>query len=243
VTQKIRPIWSFLMSVKFGVVLIVFLMVTMMFATQFEASTSTRAMKHFIYGSKWFDAAVYVFVVNIIVNTLRRRPWGFRHIGFLTVHVGVLACVAGGMMSRYFAVDGSMPIEEGGMSREISLPENDLIVEAGGRVARHVTHYELKPESEHADLYEVPGTVPPARGPLLSHGRWRTRSRAIPSAGCPRPARGGRPDTSPARRGSAWGPEHLRSRTARCGCGRLVRGHRRPGRGPADRGAPRRPAS
>jgi hypothetical protein len=42
----LRPIWKFFTSIKFGVVLIVFLMTTMMFATQFEASTSTRAMKH-----------------------------------------------------------------------------------------------------------------------------------------------------------------------------------------------------
>jgi hypothetical protein len=157
-TQLLRRLWAFLMSIKFGVFLIVTLMVTMMIATQFEASTSTRAMKHYIYGSKWFDAAVFLFVVNIVVNTFRRRPWGFRHTGFLTVHAGVLTCVAGGLTSRYFAVDGSMPIEEGGMSREISLPENDLIVEAGGRTAHHATHYDLKPwETEHADLYEVPG--------------------------------------------------------------------------------------
>ncbi len=153
-----RP-WTFLMSIKFGVCLIIFLMLTMMIATQFEASTSTRAMKHFIYGSKWFDAAVFLFVVNIVVNTLRRRPYGFRHIGFLTVHTGILVCVTGGLASRYFAVDGSMPIPEGAASREISLPENDLVVEAGGRTVRHDTHYELKPwENEHADLYDVPGT-------------------------------------------------------------------------------------
>jgi hypothetical protein len=147
------------MSIQFGVVLIIFLMVTMMFATQFEVSTSTRAMKRFIYGSKWFDLAVLLFVVNIIVNTLRRRPYRFRHAGFLTVHCGVLTIVAGGLLTRYRGVDGSMPIPEGAAAREISLPENDLVVEASGRVARHVTHYDLSPwETEPGDVFAVPGT-------------------------------------------------------------------------------------
>lgn len=121
------------MSIQFGVVLIVFLMTTMIFATQFEASTNTRAMKYFIYGSHWFDVAVALFVVNIIVNTLRRRPYRFRHAGFLTVHTGVLIIVAGGLTTRYRGVDGTMPIPEGSEAKEISLPQNDLVVEAGGR--------------------------------------------------------------------------------------------------------------
>lgn len=155
----LRRLWSFLMSIQFGVVLIVFLMVTMMFATQFEASTSTAAMKHFIYGSLWFDVAVAVFVVNLVVNTLRRRPYKYRHIGFLTVHVGVLVVVAGGLLTRYRGIDGTMPIPEGEAAAQISLPENDLIVQAGGRVARHVTRYDLKPwEHDHEDLYAVPGS-------------------------------------------------------------------------------------
>ncbi len=146
------------MSIQFGVVLIIFLMVTMMFATQFEASTSTAAMKHFIYGSMWFDVAVVLFVVNLIVNTLRRRPYKFRHIGFLTVHVGVLVVVAGGLLTRYRGVDGTMPIPEGEATARISLPENDLIVQAGGQTAQHVTRYDLKPwEHDHEDLYTVPG--------------------------------------------------------------------------------------
>ena len=151
---------KFLLSIQFGVVLIIFLMTTMMFATQFEASTSTRAMKHFIYGSKWFDVAIVLFVVNIVVNTLRRRPYRYRHAGFLTVHAGVLTCVAGGLLTRYRGIDGSMPIPEGDTVREISLPESDLVVKAGGRETVHLTTYDVTPwETVHDDLYGVPGTA------------------------------------------------------------------------------------
>lgn len=154
-----RRVWRFFTSIKFGVSLIILLMTTMMFATQFEASTSTRAMKHFIYGSKWFDIAVALFVFNIIVNTLRRRPYRFRHAGFLTVHAGVLIIVAGGLLTRYRGIDGSMPIPEGDTARAISLPESDLVVEAGNRVTTHLTTYDVTPwEIEHDDLYSVPGT-------------------------------------------------------------------------------------
>ena len=157
--KLLRPIWTFLMSIKFGVVLIVFLMVTMMYATQFEATTSTAAMKYFIYGSKWFDIAVLLFVVNLIVNTIRRRPYRFRHTGFLTVHVGVLVIVAGGLLTRYRGIDGTMPIPEGEATGQISLPEDDLVIQAGDRTARHVTHYDLKPwMTDHDDLFAVPGT-------------------------------------------------------------------------------------
>jgi hypothetical protein len=155
----LRRILHFVLTIKFGVVLMIFLTVVMMFATQFEASTSTRAMKHYIYGSPWFDLGVFLFVINIIVNTWRRRPYRFRHAGFLTVHVGVLTIVAGGLMTRWFGIDGSMPIPEGQASRHISLPENDVVVEAAGQVTRHPAAYELRPwVEEHRDFFEIPGT-------------------------------------------------------------------------------------
>jgi hypothetical protein len=116
-------------------------------------------MKYYIYGSPWFDVGVFLFVVNIMVNTWRRRPYRFRHAGFLTVHVGVLTIVAGGLCTRWFGIDGSMPIAEGETSRAISLPENDIVVRAGGETLRHAAAYELRPwEERHQDFYEVPGT-------------------------------------------------------------------------------------
>lgn len=152
------------MSIKFGVSLILFLMVVMMFATQFEASTSTRAMKHFIYASQWFDAAIYLFVLNIIVNTFRRRPFKFKHTGFLTVHVGVLVIVTGGLTTRYFGIDGTMPIPEGEASREILLPQSDIVVTAADATVRYEVEYELTPwDTDVDDLFEIPGT------PLLLH--------------------------------------------------------------------------
>jgi hypothetical protein len=153
-----RRFVRFLLSIQFGVVLIISLMFVMMFATQFEASTSTRAMKHFIYGSLWFDIGVYLFVINIVVNTLRRRPFKFRHTGFLTVHSAILIIVAGGLTTRYYGTDGTMPIPEGEANRAISLPNNDLVITAAGHTTRHETHYELRPwVEEHSDVYPVHG--------------------------------------------------------------------------------------
>jgi len=155
----LRRLVHALLTIRFGVVLMIFLMVVMMFATQFEASTSTRAMKYYIYGSTWFDVGVFLFVVNIVVNTWRRRPYRLRHIGFLTVHVGVLTIVAGGLCTRWLGIDGTMPIAEGERAGVISLPENDLVVEAGGGVVHHPVAYELQPWiEERQDFYDVPGT-------------------------------------------------------------------------------------
>lgn len=158
-TNRLRSLVRLLLSIQFGVVLMLFLMAAMIFATQFEATFGTGAMKRYIYGSAWFDAGVFLFVVNIVVNTWRRRPFRFRHTGFLTVHVGVLIIVTGGLMTRWFGVDGTMPIPEGSVTREISLPDNDLLVTAAGRTVAHPTEYELLPtRNEHDDLYEIPGT-------------------------------------------------------------------------------------
>jgi hypothetical protein len=152
-------VWRFVTSIRFGVVLMLLLMFVMMFATQFEASTSTRAMKHFIYGSAWFDAGVALFVVNLVVNTLRRRPYRFRHAGFLTVHAGVLTIVAGGLMTRYFMIDGTMPIAEGDTGRAIMLPQNDVIVEAMGKTYSFPTHYDIEPWKQgHNDVFAIPET-------------------------------------------------------------------------------------
>lgn len=152
-------VWRFVTSIRFGVVLMLLLMFVMMFATQFEASTSTRAMKHFIYGSAWFDTGVTLFVLNLVVNTLRRRPYRFRHTGFLTVHAGVLTIVAGGLLTRYFGVDGTMPIAEGDTGRAIMLPQNDVMVEAMGKTYSFPTHYDLQPWKQgHDDVFAIPET-------------------------------------------------------------------------------------
>jgi hypothetical protein len=158
-TDRLRGLVRLLLSIQFGVILMLFLMLVMIFATQFEATFGTGAMKRYIYGAGWFDAGVFLFVVNIVVNTWRRRPFKFRHTGFLTVHVGVLIIVTGGLMTRWFGVDGTMPIAEGAASRAIELPDNDLIVTAGGQTVAHPTEYELLPtNNDHDDLYDVPGT-------------------------------------------------------------------------------------
>jgi hypothetical protein len=155
----LRRLVRFVLSIRFGVLLLLFLMFVMMYATQFEASTSTRAMKRYIYGSAWFDAGVFLFVINIIVNTWRRRPFRFRHVGFLTVHIGVLVIVAGGLTTRWFGLEGTMPIPEGSSSDEILLPESDLVVETDAGRLHHETEYDLRPwEEEHEDLFRVPGT-------------------------------------------------------------------------------------
>jgi hypothetical protein len=157
--QQLRRLVHFLLTIKFGVVLMIVLMAVMMFATQFEASYGTRAMKRYVYGSPLFDVGVFLFVVNIVVNTLRRRPFRWRHTGFLTVHAGVLTIVAGGLTTRWFGIDGTMPIAEGDTSRRISLPDNDLVVTAAGHTTRHATDYDILPaEAEHDDLFGVPGT-------------------------------------------------------------------------------------
>ncbi|MGQ0722958.1 MAG: cytochrome c biogenesis protein ResB [Candidatus Eiseniibacteriota bacterium] len=170
--QAIRSLVHWVLTIKFGVVLMLVLMGVMMFATQFEASYGTRAMKRYVYGSPLFDAGVFLFVVNIVVNTLRRRPFRWRHTGFLVVHAGVLTIVAGGLATRWFGIDGTMPIAEGSTSSKISLPDSDLVVTAAGHTIRHATDYDILPaEAEHDDLYDVPGT------PYLMHV-----SRYYPSA-------------------------------------------------------------
>ncbi len=152
-------LWRFLTSIQFGIVLIVILMLVMMYATKFEASTSTRAMKHYIYEAFWFDAAVALFVLNIVVNTWRRRPYRFRHTGFLVVHIGVLFVVAGALVSRYVGIDGSLALAEGESSREVLLPTNDLVIALGERREIHPTHFEIRPLSRPPrDLHAVKGS-------------------------------------------------------------------------------------
>jgi hypothetical protein len=154
--RLLTRLWRFLTSIQFGIVLIVILMLVMMYATRFEVSTSTRAMKHYIYEAFWFDAAVALFVLNIVVNTWRRRPYRFRHAGFLVVHVGVLLVVAGALVSRYVGVDGSLALAEGESSHEVLLPTNDLVIALGERREIHPTHFEIRPLSRPPrDLHAV----------------------------------------------------------------------------------------
>ena len=157
--RLLTRLWRFLTSIQFGIVLIVILMLVMMYATKFEASTSTRAMKYYIYEAFWFDAAVALFVLNIVVNTWRRRPYRFRQIGFLVVHGGVLFVVAGALLSRYVGIDGTLALAEGEASREVLLPTNDLVIALGEQREVRPTHFEVRPLTRPLrDLHAVPGS-------------------------------------------------------------------------------------
>jgi len=155
-------VYWWLTSVKLTVVLLAIILVTLIAGTIFEANKGTKAAQFLFYNSRWFDALLIFFALNLTCCTIRRFKRKLSQIGFLTTHIGVMTILIGGLMSRNFKIEGQLIVPEGEQRSYILLDSNVLTVTAakqgGERIAREYdTHYDkLGGRTEVHDVFHVP---------------------------------------------------------------------------------------
>ena len=124
--KLLRPFYRVMASVQLGVILLILIAVVLAVATRIEAGTSSHLVRVFVYESAWFDALLALFGLNILLATLDRRPFRLHHTGMLLTHLSLLLILAGGLLTRHFAVDGFIQLEEGQTRDAVQLREFDL---------------------------------------------------------------------------------------------------------------------
>ncbi len=154
-------VYLWLTSIKLTVVLLAIILVTLIWGTVYEANRGTKAAQFLFYNSRWFDALLIFFALNLTCCTIRRFKRRLSQIGFITTHIGVMTILIGGLMSRNMKIEGQLIIPEGEARSYILLDSNVLTVamtENGERVAREYdTHYDkLGGRTEVHDVFHLP---------------------------------------------------------------------------------------
>jgi hypothetical protein len=99
------------------------LAVILLFATLVEKQSGLENAKALVYHSPWFIALLTLLSANVLAAVLVRYPWQFKHWGFLLAHAGLLAVLAGSIITFTYGIEGSITFKEGEIAREILLPD------------------------------------------------------------------------------------------------------------------------
>ena len=152
---------SVLSSLRLAVVVMVTLGSTCAFATFYEMRHGTPAVQRDIYQTWWFAALLGLLGLNVFSVMVSRYPWTKHHIGFLVAHVGILAVLAGSVLSLYRGLDSNMPIYEGETSDRVMLLEKALQVSVPGSATHAsfpVVFEKRPPKPGREQRFAVPGT-------------------------------------------------------------------------------------
>ena len=116
-------IYHFLGSIQFAILLIALTALFVIAGTFLEAHSGSHLFSASLtYQHPLFLALIWGFFLNILISALRRWPFQFKHIPFLTTHVGLLMLLAGVIIKSYFGIQGSLGLIEGGSTQRIFLP-------------------------------------------------------------------------------------------------------------------------
>ena len=112
--------YHFLGGVYFALFLISATALFVIAGTFIESLTeSHRYAALFTYSNPLFAALLWGFFINILFSALRRWPFRWQHLPFLTTHLGLLMILAGVLAKHYFGLQGTMSLSEGSASDEV----------------------------------------------------------------------------------------------------------------------------
>lgn len=110
---RVGGVVLFLGSIRFAVPVLLFVAAALAYGTYLESMHDSRMSRATVYGSWWFIALMAMIAVSLTFAVITRYPWKRRHVGFITVHCGLLLLIAGGFWSLFGRLEGHLVLEEG----------------------------------------------------------------------------------------------------------------------------------
>ncbi|MDY3338012.1 c-type cytochrome biogenesis protein CcsB [Riemerella anatipestifer] len=134
-----KKIQNILVSTRTMAVLMLVYALSMAYATFMENDYGTPTAKAFIYESKWFEAIMFLLIINFIGNIGRYRLWKREKWPLLAFHLSFILLFIGGAITRYISYEGTMHIREGETSNEIVTSKNffKIQIEEKGEVLNY----------------------------------------------------------------------------------------------------------
>ncbi|HXY42296.1 MAG TPA: cytochrome c biogenesis protein ResB [Vicinamibacteria bacterium] len=148
-----------LASLRLAVVTMLTLGSVCAYATFYEMRNGTPAVQRDIYQTPWFALILATLGVNVASVMVSRYPWTRHHIGFLVAHVGILAILAGSLVSIYRGLDSNLALFEGETGERVTLHDRSLqlALPTGARASFPVL-FEKHPASPGREQrFAVPG--------------------------------------------------------------------------------------
>ncbi len=109
----VKKIWSFLISMKLMVLLLLVFATASGVATFIENDYGVNTSWALVYSSRWFEAVQLLLGLSIIGNIVRYKMYKRKKWPVFIFHVGFLVILIGSGITRYYGYEGVMHIREG----------------------------------------------------------------------------------------------------------------------------------
>ncbi len=109
----VKKVWSFLISMKLMVVLILIFGAASAVGTFIENDYGVNTSWAVVYASRWFEVVQVMLAISIVGNIFRYNMMSKKKIPVLIFHVGFLVILLGAGITRYYGYEGVMVIREG----------------------------------------------------------------------------------------------------------------------------------
>jgi len=106
----------FLGSINLAVPVLVFVAAALAWGTWLESAHDVKVARATVYGSWWFIGLMALVCVSLVFAVVTRYPWKRKHVGFMTVHAGLIVLIVGGFWSLFGRVEGQLPLDAGTQS-------------------------------------------------------------------------------------------------------------------------------
>ena len=143
-----KKIQDILISTRTMAVLLLAFAISMAVATFIENDYGTPTAKALIYEAKWFEAIMFLLILNFIGNIGRYRLFRREKWPVLVFHLAFILIFIGGAITRYISFEGTMHIREGETSNEIITDKHFFkikIEEKGDQQNYHDVPYLMSP--------------------------------------------------------------------------------------------------
>ena len=130
---------SFLVSMPFMAVLLVFLIVVLALATFVESAYGVQTAWALFYGTHWFELLMLLIAINIVGVMVKQKFFSRKKWVVLLFHLAFVLILLGAAITRFISYEGNMHIRENTAANTI-LSNNaymDVVLEASGEVKEH----------------------------------------------------------------------------------------------------------
>lgn len=143
-----KKIQDILISTRTMATLLLVFAISMAVATFIENDYGTPTAKALIYEAKWFEAVMFLLILNFIGNIGRYRLFRREKWPLLVFHLAFVLIFIGGAITRYISFEGTMHIREGETS-------NEIITD------KHFFKIKIEEKGEQQNYHDVPYLMSP----------------------------------------------------------------------------------
>lgn len=126
----ISKVWSFLISMKLMVVLILIFGAASAVGTFIENDYGVNTSWAVVYASRWFEAVQILLGISILGNIIRYKMYQKKKLPVFIFHAGFIVILLGSGLTRYFGYEGVMHIREGVTEQKMISSDAFLQIEA-----------------------------------------------------------------------------------------------------------------